>query len=135
MRYAKEHLGWKGEQLLSAQGEMMMSSPVISTATTNKRKERNASDGNASLSKKSRTDCQHSDVQKPTNSSTLGNKGPFPTNSKQISKSSHTGESKESYIPLPDQKLTYKDKLEYCKLTLHPSSNQRLKGSHQLPIQ
>ena len=116
--FAKEHLGWKGEQLLSAQGEMMMSSPVISTATTNKRKERNASDWNASLSKKSRTDYQHSDVQK---SSTLGNKAPSPTNSKRSSKSSHAGESKESYIPLPDQQLSYKDKLEYCKLTLHPS--------------
>eukprot|EP00577_Skeletonema_sp_RCC1716_P024468 CAMPEP_0113432284 /NCGR_PEP_ID=MMETSP0013_2-20120614/34088_1 /TAXON_ID=2843 ORGANISM="Skeletonema costatum, Strain 1716" /NCGR_SAMPLE_ID=MMETSP0013_2 /ASSEMBLY_ACC=CAM_ASM_000158 /LENGTH=98 /DNA_ID=CAMNT_0000321437 /DNA_START=1 /DNA_END=294 /DNA_ORIENTATION=+ /assembly_acc=CAM_ASM_000158 len=96
----------------------MMSSPVISTAATNKRKERNASDGNASLSKKSRTDYQHSDVQK---SSTLGNKAPSPTNSKRSSKSSQAGESKESYIPLPDQQLSYKDKLEYCKLTLHPS--------------
>jgi len=94
-----------------------MSSPVIASAT-NKRKERNTSNEESSPTKKSRTDNQRSGAKPQSKSPTCYNKAPSPANSKQSSKSS---KSKKNDTSLPDQQLTYKDKLEYCKLTLHPS--------------
>jgi cell division control protein 6 len=126
--FAKEHLGWKGEKLLSTPGESMMSTPVTYTAT-NKRRERNTTHEEASPSKKSRTHRQHTDVETPKKSPGRSSKAPSSVSSKQGSTSSKADESKKSHIPLCDQYHTYKDKLEYCKLTLHPSyasKNERL---------
>jgi len=107
--FAKEHLGWKGEKLYSTPGESMISTPVIS-AGSNKRSERNITHEEASPSKKSRTHRQYPD---------RFNKAPSSASTKQS----------KSHIPLCDQVFSYKDKLEYCKLTLHPSyalKNERL---------
>ena len=118
--FAKKNLGWKGEKVFSTPGETMMSSPSSITSAT-KRKKKDASQDVPSPSKKSRTDHQHSGAKTLTTSPTLYNKAPSQANSKQNRASSQVRESNKNPIPLPDQKLSYKDKLEYCKLTLHPS--------------
>ena len=129
--FAQEHLGWKGEKMISTPGETMMSTPVTSTAT-NKRRERDSNHEETSPSKKSRTHRQQCDAKTPKKSPARRNNAPSSASSKQSSTSSKAGESKKSHIPLPDQQLSYKDKLEYSKLTLHPSyklKNERLSST------
>ena len=117
--YAKKYLGWKGVKEFSTPGEAYLSSSSDSFPTT-KRKEVPTSA--LPDSKKSRIEKNPQVTTTPKKPHAVRrNKAPSSAGSKESSSSLKSIASEDSHIPVPDLQLTYKDKLEYCKLTLHPS--------------
>ena len=102
----------------STPGETLLSS--TDSFPTTKRKEVPSSA--LPDSKKSRIEKNTQVTTTPKKSHAVRrNKAPSSAGSKESSSSLKSFASEDSHTPVPDLQLTYKDKLEYCKLTLHPS--------------